>query len=84
MILLPATVTPELAEAASRCAALIQARKLAEWIGASRPLTPSGVLKPSLAVEACGVLGIDVPPGRLRTALDLDEFMAILTCADLR
>jgi hypothetical protein len=77
MILLPTTVTPELAEAASRCVTLVQARKLAEWIGASRPLTPSGVLKPALAAEACGLLGIELPPGRLRTALDLDELMLI-------
>jgi hypothetical protein len=81
MILLPAAVTPELAEAASRCVALVQARKLAEWIGASRPITSSGVLKPALAVEACGVLGLEVPPGRLRTALDLDDLMLIWDAA---
>lgn len=81
MILLPATVTPELAEAASSCITLVQARKLAEWIGVSRPLTPSGVLKPALAVEVCGLLGIELPPGRLRTALDLDEFMLIWDAA---
>lgn len=81
MILLPATVTPELAEAASRCVTLIQARKLAGWIGASKPITSSGVLKPALAVEACGLLGIEVPPGRLRTALDLDELMLIWDAA---
>jgi len=81
MILLPATVTPELAEAASSCVTLVQARKLAEWIGASRPLTPSGVLKPALAIEACQLLGIELPPGRLRTALDLDEFMLIWDAA---
>jgi Plasmid pRiA4b ORF-3-like protein len=81
MILLPATVTPELAEAASRCVTLVQARKLAEWVGAGKPLTPSGVLKPALAVEACGLLGIEVPPGRLRTALDLDELMLIWDAA---
>jgi hypothetical protein len=28
-----------------------------------------------LATEACGVLGIELPPGRLRTALDVDELM---------
>jgi hypothetical protein len=81
MILLPSTVTPELAEAASSCVTLVQARKLAEWIGASRPLTPSGILKPALAIEACQLLGIELPPGRLRTALDLDEFMLIWDAA---
>ncbi len=75
MIPRPSTVTPELAEAALTCASLTQARKLAEWIGASRQLTGSGVLKPALAVEACRALGIELPPGRLRTALDVDELM---------
>src|SRR6476661_8289104 len=81
MILLPTTVTPELAEAASSSVTLVQARKLAEWIGASKPITGSGVLNPALAVEACGVLGLEVPPGRLRTALDLDELMLVWDAA---
>lgn len=75
VILQPSAVTPELAEAALNCAPLAQARKLAEWIGPVRPLTGSGVLKPALAIEACHALGIEPPPGRLRTALDLDELM---------
>jgi hypothetical protein len=75
MIPQPSAVTPELAEAALNCVPLDQARKLAEWIGASRQLTSSGVLKPALAVEACHALGIELPPGRLRTALDVDELM---------
>ena len=75
MIPQPSAVTPELAEAALNCVPLARARKLAEWIGPSRQLTSSGVLKPALAIEACQVLGIELPPGRLRTALDLDELM---------
>jgi Plasmid pRiA4b ORF-3-like protein len=76
MIPQPSAVTPELAEAALKCVPLARARKLAEWIGAAgRQLTGSGVLKPALASEACRALGIDLPPGRLRTALDLDELM---------
>jgi hypothetical protein len=75
MIPQPSAVTPELAEAALNCAALAQARKLAGWIGAGRQLTSSGVLKPALAVEACQALGIELPPGRLRSALDVDELM---------
>jgi hypothetical protein len=71
----PSTVTPELAETALNCVALSRARKLAEWIGAGRQLTGSGVLKPALAIEACRALGIELPPGRLRTALDVDELM---------
>jgi hypothetical protein len=75
MIPQPSAVTPELAEAALNCVALVRARKLAEWIGAGRQLTSSGVLKPALAAEACRALGIELPPGRLRTALDVDELM---------
>lgn len=75
MIPQPSAVTPELAEAAMNCIALVRARKLAEWIGAGRQLTSSGVLKPALATEACRALGIELPPGRLRTALDVDELM---------
>jgi len=75
MIPQPSAVTPELAEAALNCVALSRARKLAEWIGAGRQLTSSGVLKPALAIEACRALGIELPPGRLRTALDVDELM---------
>ena len=75
MIPQPPAVTPELAEAALTCVPLVRARKLAEWIGAGRQLTSSGVLKPVLAIEACRVLGIELPPGRLRTALDVDDLM---------
>ena len=75
MIPRPSDVTPELAEVALNCASLARARKLAEWIGVGRQLTSSGVLKPALAVEACGELGIELPSGRLRTALDVDELM---------
>jgi len=75
MIPQPSAVTPELAEAALNCAALVRARTLAGWIGADRQLTSSGVLKPALALEACRVLGIELPSGRLRSALDVDELM---------
>ena len=71
MIPQPSAVTPGLAEAALNCVPLARARNLAEWIGAGRQLTGSGVLKPALATDACRVLGIELPPGRLRTALDL-------------
>jgi hypothetical protein len=75
MIPRPSAVTPELAEAALNCAPLARARKLAEWVGVGKQLTSSGVLKPALAIEACRALGIELPPGRLRTALDVDELI---------
>lgn len=83
VIIQPSAVTPELVEAALNCTPLAQARKLAEWIGPVKPLTGSGVLKPALALEACHALGIEPPPGRLRTALDLDDLMEVWDAACL-
>jgi hypothetical protein len=71
----PAAVTPELAEAALTCVPLARARRLAEWVGDSRELTSSGILRPALAAEACRALGIELPSGRLRSALDVPELM---------
>jgi hypothetical protein len=54
---------------------LAEARKLAEWVGPGRPLTTRGVLKPAAAVEACDVLGIELPTRKPRSALDIDQLM---------
>ncbi|HEX5401397.1 MAG TPA: plasmid pRiA4b ORF-3 family protein [Pseudonocardiaceae bacterium] len=64
-----------LASAARSCPALTDAAKLAEWVGPGRPLTTRGVLKPTAAVEACDLLGIELPTRRLRSALDIDQLM---------
>jgi Plasmid pRiA4b ORF-3-like protein len=71
----PAVVSAELAVAALESTALQHARKLAEWIGPGRALTSSGVPRPAEAVEACRLLGIELPGPRLRSALDVDELM---------
>jgi hypothetical protein len=71
----PLIVSPELAEAALSCVALDRARRLAAWIGTGRELTSSGVLRPALAQQACRELGIELPPGKLRSALDVPELM---------
>ncbi|HEX6507633.1 MAG TPA: hypothetical protein VF221_08385, partial [Chloroflexota bacterium] len=76
--MLPPSVTvisADLADAALSCPALVRARKLADWVGAGRELTSSGVLRPAVAVEACRALGIPLPTQRLRSALDVDELM---------
>jgi Plasmid pRiA4b ORF-3-like protein len=65
----------ELAEAALACTPLARARLLAEWIGAGREVTTSGVLRPAVAMQACEALGIDLPPGKLRSAKDVPELM---------
>jgi hypothetical protein len=76
-------VSADLAAAALGCPALARARKLAEWVGPGRELTSTGVLRPAVAAEACRALGIQLPGGRLRSALDVDELMrAWMTAID--
>ncbi len=70
-----ATTSADLAGPALSCAALVRARKLAEWVGPGRPLTSSGVLRPTDAAQACRDLGIELPGPRLRSALDVEELM---------
>lgn len=74
-------VSADLADAALECIALARALRLAEWVGPGRQLTSSGVLRPAAAAEACQVLGIELPGGRLRSALDVDELMRDWTVA---
>jgi hypothetical protein len=71
----PSIVSSELAEAALSCRSLARARQLATWVGQGRELTSSGVLRPAAAAEACRVLGIELPPGRLRSAKDVPGLM---------
>src|ERR1700735_5785521 len=68
-------VSADLADAALGCTALVRARKLAEWVGPGKELTSTGVLRPALAAEACRALAIELPAGRLRSALDVDDLM---------
>jgi hypothetical protein len=72
----------ELADAARVCPAMSDAEKLADWIGAGRELTGSGVLRPADAVEACALLGIELPTKKPRSALDIDELMMVWVTAD--
>jgi hypothetical protein len=74
-------VTPELAEAAQSCYPIIRARALAEWVGAGRELTATSVLRPADARQACRDLGIELPPGNLRSATDVPQFMKDWTVA---
>src|SRR5258708_12245305 len=71
----PSLVSPELAEAALSCGPLARARQLAIWVGQGRELTGTGVLRPADAAEACRVLGIELSPGRLRSAKDVPGLM---------
>jgi Plasmid pRiA4b ORF-3-like protein len=75
-----------LARTALTAAPLTRALALAQWTGASRELTTTGVLRPAVAVEACRVLGIGLPSGKLRSAKDvpeLDQAWGVALAADL-
>jgi hypothetical protein len=75
-----------LARTALAAVPLTRALTLAQWTGASRELTTTGVLRPVVAVEACRVLGIGVPSGKLRSAKDvpeLDQAWEVALAADL-
>lgn len=63
-----------LADDAIAAPALALACRLADWIGDSRDLTSSGVLRPAVAAEACRDLNIERPGnGSLRSAKDVPE-----------
>ncbi len=68
-------ISPEVADTALSCRALVRARDLAEWVGPGRTLTASGVLRPAEAVQACRDLGIELTGPRLRSALDVVDLM---------
>jgi hypothetical protein len=75
-----------LARTALSTVPLTRALALAQWTGAGRELTTTGVLRPAVAVEACRMLGIAVPSGKLRSAKDvpeLDQAWAVALAADL-
>ncbi len=71
----------QLALAARTCPVLASAQTLAEWVGAGREVTTSGVLKPAAAVEACDLLGIEAPSRKPRSALDIAELMVVWAAA---
>jgi len=71
----------QLADEARACSVLADARILAEWIGPGREVTARGVLKPAAAVEACELLGIEMPSSKPRSALDIAELMMVWAAA---
>lgn len=71
----------QLALAARTCPVLASAQTLAEWVGAGRKVTTSGVLKPAAAVEACDLLGIEAQSRKPRSALDIAELMMVWAAA---
>jgi hypothetical protein len=69
----PSVISSELADAALASPELSSALALANWIGDGKEVTASGVLRPAAAAEACAVLGIDLPRGKVRSASDVPE-----------
>ena len=75
-----------LARTALTTVPLTRALALAQWTGAGRELTTTGVLRPAVAVEACRMLGLGVPSGKLRSAKDvpeLDQAWGVALAAEL-
>lgn len=70
----------DLATAARDCLALRQAAALADWVGAGRTLTSSGVLRRDDVPIACRQLGIEAPK-RFRSAADVPELHVPWTAA---
>jgi hypothetical protein len=71
----PSALARDYAEAALSCSAIDRARRLAIWIGGGRELTGSGVLRPTVAAQACEALGIELPSPKLRSAGDVPELV---------
>ena len=85
----PVLVAPEseLAAAARASALLAQLRRLAEWVGAGRPVTDTGVLRVAAAKAACRALELIEDPyeqvvlANLRSARDLPSLHRLWTLA---
>lgn len=70
----PAVVDPAVERAALDALPLIQRlARFVEWFGTGKSVTGTGVLRPAHAAALAEVLDIDLPPGKLRTMLDVTE-----------
>jgi hypothetical protein len=66
----PSFDVPAAAKEARACPAFDETRRLATWLGAGRPVTSKGVLRPGDVPEAARILGT-VAPSSFRGAADL-------------
>lgn len=64
-------VTSELGRLADECLLITRARQLAAWVGAGKPVTTKGVLRPVDVAAAGAALEVAVP-ARVRTAADVE------------
>jgi hypothetical protein len=65
------TVGSELRRLAEGCLLIIRARRLADWVGEGKPVTPKGVLRPVDVAAVGTALGVTVPD-RIRTAAEVE------------
>jgi hypothetical protein len=61
----------ELQRLADGCRLIIRARRMADWVGEGKPVTPKGVLRPIDVAVVGAALGVKVP-ARIRTAADVE------------
>jgi hypothetical protein len=64
-------VMSDMGRLADGCLLLCRARALAGWVGAGRPVTPKGVLRPGDVPDAAAALGLEVP-ARVSSAADVE------------
>ncbi|MCM4084572.1 plasmid pRiA4b ORF-3 family protein [Paractinoplanes hotanensis] len=64
-------VTSELRQLADGCLLVTRARRLVDWVGEGKPVTPKGVLRPVDVAAAGTALGVTVPAW-VRTAADVE------------
>ncbi|MEU5261902.1 plasmid pRiA4b ORF-3 family protein [Amycolatopsis sp. NPDC021455] len=65
---------------AQDCAAFIEIRRIAEWVGDGKPVTSKGVLRPADLRRASAETGIPVPE-RFRSAGDIPHWNRLWTAA---
>ncbi|GAA2375119.1 plasmid pRiA4b ORF-3 family protein [Dactylosporangium salmoneum] len=64
-------VTAALAHDVDNCTIMVRAGLVAAWVGAGRPVTAKGVLRPGDIPPAAAAMGVAAPP-RARTAADVE------------
>ena len=78
----PAVVEPAVEQVALASLPIVERlTRFVDWFGPGKPVTGTGVLRPVDATALAGILGIALPPGKLRTMLDVVELCHLWSVA---
>ncbi len=78
----PAAVDAEVEQAALAGLPIIgRLTRFVDWLGSGKAVTGTGVLRPAHATAMAEFVGIDLPPGKLRTMLDVGELRRLWAVA---